>query len=87
MRGMNDDERLFKFLLKCQRNHNKPDLRSFMIDIKNGKAYVECRSGEVYIQSRVYGNGFDKVKEWCGTTLAAANRLDALGADFETIDM
>ncbi len=81
------DDRLFKFLLRCQRRHNTPDLHTFYIDIKGGRAYVECRGHAVYIQSRIYGIDNDKVTEWCGTTIAAANRLEKLGADYMTIDM
>ena len=77
------DDRLFKLILKCQRNYNKPDIHSFMIDVKNGRAFVECRQYEVFIK---FYSG-DSVKEWIGTAIAAANALDIYGADYNTIDM
>ena len=84
---MDNNERLFKFLQKCQKNHDKPDIHSFYICIENGKAYVECRGYEVYIRHRVYGPKGESVMEWAGSTIAAANRLEKLGADYATIDM
>ncbi len=81
-------DRIFKLLQKCQRNHNTPDLHSFEIEIKGGKAYVECRGyDEVFIESIKYGEAPDKTTKWCGTTIAAANRLEMIGADYSTIDM
>ena len=77
------NEKLFKFILKCQRNHYKPDVHTFWIDINGGRAYVECRQNEVFVQSHT--GGF--VKEWCGTAVAATNRLERLDAVYETIDM
>lgn len=81
-------DRLFKFIIRCQRNHNKPDLYSFFINIDNGKAYVECRStSEVYLEIRQYGDVIDKITKWTGTAIAAANKLIQLNADITTIDM
>ena len=46
------EDRLFKFLQKCQRRWSVPDLHTFFIKIKGGEAYVECRGhNEVYIES------------------------------------
>lgn len=78
------DERLFKFILKCCRNHYKPDVHTFFIRISEGRAYVECREHEVFII--FYYDGKPSV-EWCGTPVAAANRLEKHGADIDTIDM
>lgn len=80
-----EKDRLFKFILKGCRNHNKPDLHTFIIDIDEGRAYVECREHEVYIAF----NFADErpAAKWCGTPIAAANRLDKYGAIYETIDM
>lgn len=81
-------DRIFKFLQKCQRNHYKDDLHSFVIDIDGGIAFVDCRGyDEVFIEARIYGDGFEKVNQWCGTTIAAANRLERLGGDYRTMDM
>lgn len=82
---MDNSERLFKFLQRCQKNHDKPDIHSFNINIAGGTAYVECRGYEVYIEHTVYG--VDSEIKWAGSTIAAANRLDCLGADYATIDM
>ena len=80
-----EKDRLFKFILKCCRNHNKPDLHTFFIGIDEGRAYVECREHEVCIAF----NFADErpAAKWCGTPIAAANRLDKYGAIYETIDM
>ena len=77
-------DKLFKFILKCCRNHNKPDLHSFQIDTKNGRAFVECRAQEVYIEVNTIDG---RKSQWAGTPIAAANRLEIMGADFETVDM
>lgn len=77
------EERLFKFILKCCKNHDKPDLHTFNIQIMDGLAYVECREQEVFI--RCYWD--KKQVDWCGSPVAATNRLESLGADISTIDM
>lgn len=81
-------DRLFNFIMKCNRNAHVPDLHSFTIKINKGIAFVECRGHqEVYIETRTYGEEYDKVENWCGTPVAAANRLNKLKADLNTIDM
>lgn len=83
-----EDEKLFKFILQCQRNRNKPDLHSFMIDLDNGRAFVECYECGVHIDEFLYDKkGNEKRSQWRGTAVAAANRLEMLGADYSTIDM
>lgn len=84
MSEQTSSDKLFKFILKCQRNQDKPDLHSFMIEIEDGRAFVDCRCGEVYMQTH-YNNGSSVC--WSGTAVAAANRLEMLGADYSTIDM
>ena len=79
-----ENEKLFKFILKCQRNHYKPDIHSFFIEIKDGSAYVEGQSGGVYMEE--YYNDGSK-RKFHGTAVAATNRLEMLGAKYETIDM
>ena len=78
------DDKMFKFILKCQKNHYKPDLHSFSVTTKRGTAFVDCRKNEVYIES--YDEDCKKT-QWCGPAVAAAGRLDRLGADYDTIDM
>lgn len=63
-----DNEKLFKFILKCQRNHNKPDMHSFIIRGKDSTSYVECRQYEVFIVT-YYNYGTEK--QWTGTAVAA----------------
>lgn len=88
MRETNNSDKLFKFILKAMRNHYKPDLHTFIISIIGGNAYVECRQHEVYIETRTYDiNGNETKTEWCGSAIAAANRLEKLGADYMSIDM
>lgn len=80
---MDNGDKIFKFLQKCNTNCHKPDLHSFTARINGGIVYVECRGYDVYIESQI----FDKKTQWVGTTVAAANRLEMLGIEFDTIDM
>ena len=85
---MTTGDRIFKQLQYCKKHENVPDLHSFMVDIKDGVAYVEVRNyGEVFIETRTATEHatFDKVSQWCGTMIAAANRLEMFGADPDTI--
>lgn len=85
---MSSDERLFKFLLKCNRDANKPDMHSFTAKIKGGVVYVECREYETYVKSTVYDdNGNETIKQWIGTPVAMANLLETLEIDLDTMDM
>ena len=80
-----NDNKLFKFILKCCRNYYKPDVHSFFIDIRGGKAFVECDQYEVRMTFYLFNR--EEPILWCGTPVAAANRLEANGAVYETIDM
>jgi hypothetical protein len=83
---MTNSDRIFKQLQYCIKHIGTPDLHSFTINIRDGIAYVEVRTyGEVFIETRTRGEEFDKVAGWCGTMIAAANRLDMFGADPDTI--
>lgn len=82
-----NSDKLFKFILKCQRNSNKPDLHSFVINIACGRAFVECRGYEVYIETYINKSGKEEESRWCGTAVAATNKLELLGADYRTIEM
>lgn len=86
MSEQTNSDRLIKFILKCQRNQDKPDLHSFWINISGGRAYVDCRSHEVYIEMYI-ATPEEKKSQWIGTAVAAANKLDILGADYRTIEM
>ena len=82
------EDKLFKFLLECNRRCNIPDLNSFVANIKDGMVYVECRGYETYIESRTYNENQNEHKtKWAGTTIAAANRLEMLGMDFNSIEI
>ena len=82
------DEKLFKFILSCARNHNKPDLHSFTIELKSGKAFVKCDCYGVHITEFSFDeNSNEKITQWEGTAIAATNRLEMLGAKYETMDM
>lgn len=78
---------IFKFLQKCNTNANKPDLHSFKAKIKGGVVFVECRGYEVFIESYTYDKRNEICNRWVGTTIAAANRLEKLGIEFNSIDM
>lgn len=79
------DEKVFKFLQKCNRNHGVKGLHGFQAKIKNGYVWVECRGHEIYIESRIYNSSGEEARtEFVGTTIAAANRLEMLGVDIDT---
>lgn len=81
---MTTGDRIFKQLQYCWKKKDIPDLHSFMVDIAGGIAFVEVRPyGEVFIETRT-GNP-EKAMQWCGTMIAAANRLEMFGADPDTI--
>lgn len=85
-----NEEYLWKALKYCDSNRNKPDLHSFVVNIKNGIAFVEVREyGEVFIETKTQSDGDneEKTTQWCGTLIAACNRLEMLGANHETISM
>ena len=44
--------RLFKFIQKCNRHRNKADLHSFTNGIDGGRAFVECRGSEVFVEAQ-----------------------------------
>lgn len=84
---ISNGDMIFKFLQKCNKNANEPDLHSFKAKIKGGVVFVECRGYEVFIESYTYDNGNEICNRWVGTTIAAANLLEKLGIDFNSIDM
>lgn len=80
---MIDKDNLFKLILSCCKDYNKPDLHSFTANIRNGTCVVDCRKNEVYIKEYYE----DKTNEWIGLPVAAETRLQMLGIDYESIDM
>lgn len=82
------DERIFKLLQKCCRRHNVHDLHSFMADIKNGVVMVDCGEHKVFVESLIYDDlGNETRSEFAGTIIEAANRLEMLGIDLDSIEM
>ncbi len=83
---MSYGDTIFKTIQAFSRRAHIPDLHSFVADIKNGTVYVECRGFEVMMESREYDSEWNEtVKTWCGTEIAAANRLERMGIKLETI--
>lgn len=75
---------IFKTILRCVKNVNKPDLHSFTVRIKGGLAYVEAQyAGAVMVDTNT---GDCKHTYFVGTPIAAANRLEMFGADPHTIE-
>lgn len=77
------------FLKKCDRRHDTPDLHSFRAKIKDGVVYVDCRGyGEVFIVTYIYGSdGKETEQQFSESIAGAAERLQELEMDFDTIDM
>ena len=77
-------DKIFKLLQTLERNINKPDLHSFKARIKNGVVFVEARRGEVYISEM---RADTTHVGWAGTYMAAANRLEMLGLDLDSVEI
>lgn len=75
-------DRIFRLVQQIERNVNKPDLHSFTAKIKNGVVWVEARAGEIYISEMRCDTTHIG---WAGNAIAAANRLEALGIDLESV--
>lgn len=85
---MTEGDKIFKFLQNCNKQRHTPDLHSFKAKIEKGTVWVECRGFEVFIESLTYNDkGLEIRTPWVGNTVAAANRLELLKMDFNTIDM
>ena len=77
-------DKIFKRLQWHNSRIHIPDLHSFVADIENGRVFVECRGYEI-IESRTYKDDVETVNTWCGTIIAAANRLELLKIDLDSI--
>lgn len=76
---------LFKIIQKMERNHNKPDLHSFIATAKECSVFVEVHfPGEIRIDENYY-NG--KHHQFCGNAIQVTNRLEMLGVKTDTIEM
>ncbi len=80
-------DKIFKLLHQCNKDSDKPDLHSFIANIKDGTVFVECRGYEVYIDSTLRGGNGEKKSRWVGTTTAASNKLEMLGIDLQSVDI
>lgn len=80
---------IFFFLTKLQINKHVNEPHSFKAKIRDGEVHVECRGYEVYIESsyQIPNSERKMIDRFAGTTVAAANRLEALGIEFESIEM
>lgn len=84
------EDLLWRQLNYCRKHINIPDLHSFVVNIKDGIAFVEAQSsGEVFIETKTQSDTEkdEKTTQWCGTLVAALNRLKKFEADPETISM
>ncbi len=84
MNQLSYGDRIFKLLQQFERNVHKPDLHSFKAKIKNGIVFVDARQGEVYISEMRHDT---TQVGWTGTYIAAANRLEMLELDLDSIDI
>ena len=73
---------LFKFMMNCKNNED-PDSHSFVIQIDDGQAFVDCREHEVFMECEING----RKSHWAGSYGAAEIRLIDLGAKIQTINM
>ena len=82
-------DKIFAFVLKCCRlAESNGGAYSFATNIRNGCALVECRPYEIYIEASIKGENVEEVVDrFAGTPVAAANRLEMLGADFDTLNI
>ena len=77
-------KKLGQIIVKCNKNHDVPDLHSFIIDTTGGKAFVDCKEHAVEIDVRT-SEGERKIT--ATDAICAAVQLDRLGADIHTIEM
>lgn len=84
MKELNYGDKIFKLLQSLERKVNVPDLHSFKARAGNGTVFVEARQGEVFI-SHERDNG--TYVGWCGTYIAAANRLEILELDLDSVEI
>lgn len=85
-----DEDIIWRQLNYCMKHLHIPDLHSFVVNIKDGIAFVEVRCpSEVYIETKTQSDTEtnEKTTQWCGTLVAALNRLKTIEADPETISM
>ena len=84
--GNNNDynEKLYKFIKKCQRYHYKPDLHSFTVETDRGIAFVECDTHEIDIYYDVDGN---HARATFSNAIDATLFLEYLNARLDTISM
>lgn len=81
-------DRIFKILMKLNKNRHKPDLHSFTAKTNDGMVYVDCREDGVFAEHIYYDEKGDEKKwQFWGTPIAVANGLDRLQIDFDTIDI
>ena len=77
-------DKIFKLLQGLERKVNVPDLHSFVANVKNGVVFVEARQGEAYIrETRKDATCVD----WAGNYIAAANRLEMLRLDLDSVEI
>lgn len=84
----NVGERIYKLLLKLNRNAKNSDLHSFQANIKNGVVWVECRGYEVFIETITYDKDGNEMRtQWAGNVMAGSNRLEKFGIDISSIEI
>ncbi len=82
MNHLSYGDKIFKLLQRLERNVHKTDLDNFVANIRDGVVFVEARQGEVYIGEHRSDNTH---VGWVGTYIAAANRLEMLGLDLDSV--
>ncbi len=76
---------IFKLVQKIERNVGKKDLHSFTGSINGGVVHVTADYGGVYVEHQKT-DCCDWVC-WVGTAIAAANRLEMLGLNLESVEI
>lgn len=78
-----EKDKVFKLVLKMQRNHNKPDLHSFVANTKDGRVYVEGQADGCYVEHCV-GESF---YQYHALPVAVANLLIQMEIDLDSVEI
>ena len=81
-----ENDKIYKHLCWASRRVHTPDLHSFVINIKNGTAFVECRGYDTVMEAITYDADNTEIrKNYKGSNEKIAKILNDLGADHITI--
>ena len=83
---MIENDKIYRHLCWASRRVHTPDLHSFVVNLKNGTAFVECRGYDTVMEAITYdADNTETRKSYKGSNEEIANILNSLGAEPNTI--